>query len=516
MAYYNYRTNYPKKPKAADTYKNPEYGKIVVTVPPGKTDFTNKKPYKVINLYNIDRNSALQIVDRLKDASKDRKTANVWIDKEEPTLVHIKIYDEDIDAWLDGSDLNAVQSVLLKSGNYDQNEVMHLEDEIATRCQIKNREEINKVHDEANETSMDMWQRYLSKINDPETRALIELYSRVYGNKSYGHILSVKNAALIKSYNGAATFVCTPTQWRVFGRGVKRGAKPLPMYIWISNAKATQQDIEDAKKDAGWEDADSQDLSAQVSQDIRMRANKASGFCKRGVGYDVKDTYVLPGAKDKWATEVGLVNNLTGALNAAALADQQKQNVQPIEPDKIMEQRTEMAATWMKDFCENNGYNTNTQFQDPSNRLADYLISYCTVNATKKSNILREDNVATYAENATQVTLIITKLGLPALSRFNRKYDYTRKEATALMNVVFGIARQLEENSVINESIGSWLRDKATFVKMFIKALKQIGCRIINKNKAQEQPNNTPQTNNIEGVKQSFNEQYDRISKNYF
>lgn len=516
---------------AANKYKNYEYGDIAVTVQPGKgLDLKTKEPYKLINLYNVDKDSAFEIINRLNDPSKQRITRTSWVDKMEPTHVIIKVYDKEIDSWLDGGDLNAVQAVLLKAG-YNADEVKHLEDEIATGFYSKDREKINQAHNEAGENAMQMWQNYLSKINDPVTRAQIELYSRVYGNVSYGHILSVKNAALIKSYDQAATFVLAPGQWKKFGRGIKRGAKPLPMYVWVPYNKATDKDIEDAKKESGWEETSSEDLSMQVKNDINMKASqKNGGFTLRSVGYDVRDTYLLSGAKeDKWSTEIGLLNNLSGELNQAAIIDRQKRNIEPVNTDTLMEKRTEKAATWMEEFCNQNGYNTATNYQDASNRLADYLLNYCSANATKKANILSEGNIRTYAENATQVTLIITKLGLSALSRFNKTYSYDKKEASALMNVVFGIAKKLEENSVVNEGILDWLRNKAAFVKMFMGALRQIGCNVVDKSNDVQNQNNNMELNNqqqdnnvqepdadIENIKNEFNEAYNRISKNYF
>ena len=79
------------------------------------------------------------------------------------------------------------------------------------------------------------------------------------------------------------------------------------------------------------------------------------------------------------------------------------------------------------------------------------------------------------------------------------------------MSVVFFIARQLEENSVITEGIFSGLKDKVTFVKLFLKALKQIGCSIVNKPTVPEM-----NESKIDAFKQSFQETFDRINKNYF
>ena len=261
-----------------------------------------------------------------------------------------------------------------------------------------------------------------------------------------------------------------------------------------------------------------------MKYNIKLKANKSNGGIIKRIGYDVKDTYLLSGAKeDKWTTEMGLLNNLTGELNQAAILNKQQRNAEDIDVDTVMDKRTEKAADWMEKFCQNEGLNTKTLYKDAGNRLADYLLNYCTANATERANILSEGNIRTYAENATQVTLIITNLGLNALSRFNKTYEYSKPEAVALMNIVFRIARALETNSMISESIGTWFRDKIQFVKMFVKALKMIGCGIKKDNN--NQPNVTD-NNQISPVLQNqltehtmrekFYNVFDRINKNLF
>lgn len=521
---------YPKKTttqSASDKYKNYKWGQIAVTVQPGKgPDLKTKQPYKVINLYNIDEQSAQDIIARLTDPSKQRVTRTAWVDKKEPTHVQIKVFDSEIDQWLDGGDLNAIQSVLFKSGKYDNNEVSHIEDEIAIGFKSSNKELAQQVYNDANDNAMNMWQKYLSTINDPVTRAQLELYARVYGNVSYGHTLSINNASLIKSVDPDATFVLAPSKWREFGRGIKRNAKPLPLWVWVPNSDASNKDFEDAKNSNGWEGTNNQDLSLQVKNDLAMKANKSGGFTLRKIGYDVRDTYLLSGAKeDPWTTQIGLLNNLSSQLNAAAQQDQAQRNMnkEPIEGADEMMKRTEKACAWMENFCQTEGYKAVSNYQDASNKLADYLLEYCKVNATKRSNILKEANANVYAENATQIVLIITKLGLNALQRFHSKYEYDKKEATALMNVVFGIAKKLEENAVLDEGLFDWMRDKAQFVKLFLQALKQIGCRIINKPQEQEQQPQEPQAeqdpNNIPSVsevKENFYRVFNKINAEIF
>ena len=82
------------------------------------------------------------------------------------------------------------------------------------------------------------------------------------------------------------------------------------------------------------------------------------------------------------------------------------------------------------------------------------------------------------------------------------------------MGVVFGIAKQLEENSIITEGIFSWLKDKATFIKMFLKALRQIGCTVVNK--PVQQPVPVQNVQSIENVRNNFTESFNRINQNYF
>ena len=191
---YPYRPSSAQNPNsAANKYKNYKWGTIAVTVQPGKgLDIATQQPFKVINLYNIDPDSAKAIIERLNDKTKQRVTRIAWIDRKEPTHVQIKVFDSEIDSWLDSGDLNAIQAVLMQSGKYNADEVMHLEDEIATGFYSKNKDKINAAHNQAGDNAMEMWQNYLSKINDPVTLEQIKLYSRVYGNTSYGHILKMQ------------------------------------------------------------------------------------------------------------------------------------------------------------------------------------------------------------------------------------------------------------------------------------------------------------------------------------
>lgn len=522
-------SNTQQQSNAAQRYKNPKNEKIVVTVQPGKIDLKTKQPYNLLNLYNIDVDSAKEIVARLTDVTKQRNTLKAWIDKTEPTHVCISVLQDNVDNWLDGGDLNAIQSILLKSGKYDNNEIMQLEDKVATGFVGQNKEKLKQIGNEAMENSLTMWQKYLSKINDPIERKQIELYSRVFKEFKYvdengvernlGNVLSVKNAAFIRSNYPDATFVLGQTIWRdVFGRGIKRGAKPIPYFMMNTVGKGDKQSFEKAQIANGWGDKKKNEIPNGALNQIRMDAEEKGEGYHMVYGYDVKDTYLLSGAKeDTFNTQEGLLNNLTGELNAVAkqkfkLNDKEKT---PIEGEDEMRARTEKACMWAEQNLPQSGYTIHSSHQDASNKLADYVFSYCKENATKKARVLSETNVNTYAENATKITLILTNLALDSLNRFNTTYEYSKSEAKALMSIVWGIASELEKNAVLTEGLFSWLQNKAEFVKRFIKILKSIGCSI---KKDDNTLNNQQQlsSNNIETVKDNFNEVFNRINRDYF
>ena len=528
--------------KAADKYKNPKNEKIVVTVQPGKIDLKTKQPYNLLNLYNVDVDSAKEIVARLSDPSKQRTTLKAWIDKTEPTHVCISVLQSQIDDWLDGSDLNSIQSILLKSGKYDNNEVKQLEDKIATGFVGQDKDKLKQIANDAMENSLTMWQKYLSKINDPIERKQIELYSRVYRiikyvdengvERNLGNILSAKNAALIRSYYPDATFVLGATLWRdVFNRGIKRGAKPIPYFMLNTVGKGDVQSFQKAQAENGWGDKKKTEIPRGALNQIRMDAEEKGDGYHMVWGYDVRDTYLLSGAKDDpFNTQEGLLNNLTGELNAIAKQKFKRNDndKQIIDGEDEMKARTEKACLWAEQNLPQSGYTIKSSYQDASNKLADYVYTYCKDNATKKTRFLSETNVNTYAQNATKITLILTNLALDALSRFGATYEYSKPEAKALMSIVWVIASELEKNAVLTEGLYSWLTNKADFVKRFLKILKQIGCGIKNTpytmNQSlqnpinnEEQPNSeTKQQNDIDTVRNNFNNYFNKINKDYF
>lgn len=540
MPYYNRYNKYPKKnyngantQRAADKYKSEG---LKVTVAPGKAGLANKEPSQNINIYNVDPEVANEIVSeliRLRD-EEGMATANAWVDKIDPTTVHIKVYTKDADKWVTGKDLNKVQSILYRANPYEyekeqkvyNEKVNRLKDTIGVGLQSGDRELANSLNKIAQESMISLWKKYLSTINDPVTMEQIKLYARVYrANNVYGAVLSIRNANLIRAVDPTATFVTTAGQWeKLFGRGVHYGAKPLPYYIWSPSSKASEKDIELAKQDTNWEETKTSDLSAQVLRALEIKASDGkNGLTIRKIGYDVKDTYLLNGQEEnKWKDQIGLLNNLNGELNAHAQQHyndnilKYSEETKNIEGYGEMELRTKKVIEYMEANAADLGISVSKS-TDPNNKLADMVYEYCMNKVVEKANILNSANANVFAENATKVALIHTKLAWPSLKRFNQTYEYDEQEARSLMNIVFDLVRVMEVHSVLSEGVADWLKNKAAYFKFFLKTLRQIGCKVVknkkeNENMDQNEEQNTEIQNEAKMIKENFFNMLNRMN----
>lgn len=476
---------------------------IEVSVIKGKTDLITKQKYNIICLKNIDPQTAKSIVAGLSMKDRPRVTLRAWIDKFKQNTLSISVPVDKVDDWINGNDFKAVQWLLNQNG-YDPDIVAGIKDDVAIQCFSKDYDKIRQMGKEAEENSMQMWERYLSKINDPATRKQIELYSRVFQNEKFidkdgnertlGHLISVKNVALIRSQDPSATFVLAPGRWKeLFNRKVRAGAKPLFYYTIGGVSKGTAKDFKNSQNKLGWGDVKKGDIPTQARYDITLDSSNSDGTGFRLIhGYDVRDTYLIKNGKDTFNTEIGFMNNLLGELNAVAKNEfkrMNKQDISDIEGSNLMLKRTAKACSWAETALPTMGISVRSSYDDPSNKLADYVLEYCKSLAHDKAKILNQNNIDIYSQNATQIVLILTNLGLDALNRFHLKYEYTKPEAKALMSIVWKISGELEKNSVLTEGIMSWLKDKAQFVARFLSALKQIGCSIKKDNNNQEQNN---------------------------
>jgi hypothetical protein len=169
------------------------------------------------------------------------------------------------------------------------------------------------------------WKELLSKLQDPDFRKmLLNFQTTVACAKKYGHILSKKNVMSILSQNPMASFVTTPETWRVkFNRQIKPGAQKIIVTkssnygntSWAARNNSARahgfQDMKDAK--------DFTNNSVQTMGSIEMDANKGNSGFYKVIMYDVADTIPPADPKDDvFTNDIGLINNLTGAINSAA------------------------------------------------------------------------------------------------------------------------------------------------------------------------------------------------------
>ena len=169
------------------------------------------------------------------------------------------------------------------------------------------------------------WKELLSKLQDPDFRKmLLNFQTTVACAKKYGHILSKKNVMSILSQNPMASFVTTPETWRVkFNRQIKPGAQKIIVTkssnygntSWTARNNSARahgfQDMKDAK--------DFTNNSVQTMGSIEMDANKGNSGFYKVIMYDVADTIPPADPKDDvFTNDIGLINNLTGAINSAA------------------------------------------------------------------------------------------------------------------------------------------------------------------------------------------------------
>lgn len=419
--------------------------------------------------------------------------------------------------------LNSIISALIKSGNYDNDGILHLQDEVPSAADTMSKAQMDQLYKDAAASEIDMWTNYLNKIDDPETRKILELYSQIYGNTIYGHALSLKNAMTIRNINPDATFVLGKTTWASFGRGVKAGAKKYPLWGRSFKDVATADDIKAAQDALGQGLEDFGELGVAVQQAIKIQANKNADKNKgkipvpfRYIGYDIADTYVYQTKDaDPLKSKPNISSNVIYTLNQLAQEAEAKKEAErgkEIEGDTEMKDKTALALEEVQHMCDETGVKSNvSDGAEPSSALATLLVQYYTPIVTKKANVLKNGAVAQYAEDATQLTLIMNNIALDQLNRFRHSIVYTQKEAAALAPIIrtatYRIGRAI--NNKINEDVEN---DRGSFLVQYKDALKKLGIKIVKSDN--ELPEGAPMTR--EELKESFFKTLNKIETNYF
>ena len=435
-------------------------------------DTKTNEPVSVFTIYGMDANEINAIKNAL-DKNPQKHTLNA-IGKNNALL--IRILTNDLDNWYQ-TGLKTIQSILIKSGNYDNDEVMHLEDEIYAKSgNAVSKDTKMKEYKDSKVKAIEIWKDYVSRLNDPEVRKIIEMYSVLPTHKEYGHLLSAKNAMLIRSVNTDATFILPISGWRALNRGVKKGAKRYVIYI-PKGSEQEKQEVKSVIKKMGWGNIPYDELPEQVKRKVDIETNGMSAKLFMPVyEYDYSDTYLFKGQEDIFNNTIGLRNNLTGELNAHAKADAAKSS--NMTPDELMVKRTKAANNYMMEVCQEKGIKYN-QNPNPSINLVNMLEAKYKKDAMKM-DILRDTNINKFAENATHITLLMGKLAYDTLNMFSHGYEYTNKEVGEMINFVGRTISDINANIKMNES--RFKLNENNFVNSFMKAFKNIGCTIKNEN----------------------------------
>lgn len=348
-----------------------------------------------------------------------------------------------------------MQNAMIEAG-IDPKKVDPLTDEIEMEMNALTPEEKQEMIQVANQSFAELWQEYLNKMNDPETQEMLKLFGQIYGDTRYGWILSVRNVMMAKAQRPDATHVLSRIEWRIMGRGINPGAKPIFLFRPASVFDYDENDIAEALKQWGHKEDSFAEQGATVQHGVRVQADantRDRNFRKIWyAAYDISDTYRFDeDAEDTLITKPGITSNLAYALNDKAIElEREKNSDNKSENDELgdkkndVNERTRIAYDVVKFLCKEKGIALNDNFNGSiSGNLVNALIAYYTPLIKPKANIIKKENITAYAMDATQLTLLMTNTGLDQLNRFSHSVDYTDKEGAALGNVISPVVTKI-------------------------------------------------------------------------
>lgn len=496
---------------------------------------TSEGDGKIVSFYGFKNNDATEALNRLLlpgngPFRKPNPSKNITMAVVKGGGLHVKVMNDKIQDFLN-TGFKSILSALVSSGNYDNDKLMHLYDQtefVLTSAMSK--EEMNKLYGETEMSVVDMWTNYLNKINDPEMRKQLELYSQIFGNTIYGHALSLKNVMAIRAVDAQrgtkATFVLGKTKWAEYGRGVKAGATKYPLWMFVNKNDASQQDIIKAQEALGHGLEQFGDLGVAVQDAIKIEAQKEANknnkkIPMRYIGYDIADTYEFNPKENLLNSKPNISSNIIYTLNALAQEAEAKKQAESGGIDKDentkMLERTNLALKAVEEICQQNGIDTNIQGQ-PESKLTDLLLQYFVKRITENKrtfNILKPENAQMYAQDGVQLTLIMTNVALNQLNRFRHSLEYTQKEAATLAPIIRYAVQKIGNATVANNVNESRQLIKEDFLSSYKAALKKLGIRIVsNKNNVEPMGVENGMDNNVtmESIKKDFFSTLDRLN----
>ena len=219
-------------------------------------------------------------------------------------MLKVTVANDKIDDFMK-TGLQSIMNALIATRNYDFDKVKNIEHFIFDSNPSK--KELQDIANQSDADILTMWTNYMNNLEDPETRAQLQLYAKIYGNTTYGHALSLQNVMAIRAQQAKhaeiPTFVLGKTKWKqYFNRAIKRGAKPYSLTMYLPKWKPKDADVEklipDVQKELGHDGTPFNELGSSVRDKIRMEAERraSANIPKEKMvyaGYDVSDTILV-------------------------------------------------------------------------------------------------------------------------------------------------------------------------------------------------------------------------------
>lgn len=453
-----------------DDYKPNMFGRIQVTGVPGSTKKYGEPVY-IISMYNIDPNDVHELsIQLLKRGRTLRAVTASTRDKRGKDGITLVVPQKNLDMWKEEEipfiidflkENNTTEDGKLKYGSDENFENLrnYLENRIFTT------KDVDSFLFNVSKNFSELLKNFMESENDEEVRAILEAYSRYNISEemckdlnidaSYGHILSWTNVKTVMCSGRNATFILPEKTWlRCFGRLVKPNAKPFFINVpsnknWKGkwkNQTALPYTYTDPKDGTTktvnisstedilnifYEGRPYDELSTQQRFKVNTLANELNvRNTTRIPEYDVSDTVWDPNLNpvDVFNEEIGLLNNLTGELNAKAKEDfnsklnKQKSNLEDTEETIDVEetdakiamelQRTKVAFKNLSAFARKNDIHVSDGNGDITSAFVVTLINAAKKLIPKKIGVTNPTEVERLANNIVHFICVYLKIGL--------------------------------------------------------------------------------------------------------
>ncbi|MEY2701429.1 MAG: hypothetical protein RLY43_49 [Bacteroidota bacterium] len=283
-----------------------------------------QKGLSYFNLGGIDNTDKITLMQKFY-AKENPKTKNLYY----------ALSQTNSEPFLNGASFKGMYAYLESTGKYIMPSFDILKTEISqTKLDIVSPAE----RSEANTKYEDLLVHIITTLNSPETKELIAKISKLgidpnISGERFGHVLSPKNVLRAFASNPSATYLATRKQWRKFNRLILPNAKRA--FLFAAQPGGTY-DAKKAEDRLGVNQKDAKQYQQMGRKfDIVASGEDAASSFYLVPYYDIADTFVIPGMDDKFVEEPGLVDNLTGYLNAKAQEMVGKSQIDPSVEDEL-------------------------------------------------------------------------------------------------------------------------------------------------------------------------------------